>query len=459
MLQFKLPDIGEGVVEAEVVAWSVRLGEHVSENQPLVELLTDKVALEIPSPTSGRITRICFEPGQIARVGDVLFEIDEDASAQPVAETALPGPSARPIARAASDPVTADTSPNQRKPAPAKPLVPKPIGPARGDVAPASHPPEMPPRPTSTQLATHRPEPKTRATPAVRALAKQLGLTLDSIVGTGPGERILRADVEAAAARLHTSTTLSASEAIASSPEAGAESLPDPADWQRRPLLGVRRTIARRMHESVQRAAHFTYVDELDLSRLLECNEALGARGLSPLAYIAAAVVRALPHFPILNASIDDARGEIIEKREIHLGIATCVGEDLVVPVIHHAGSYDARVLAEEIERLAQAARARKLSRSEMTGGTFTISSLGKFGGLVATPILNPPESAILAVNKLRLEPRCFEGAIVPRSVLNLSISVDHRIADGMLAALFVQALREILENAQFPELFSEVSV
>jgi len=421
MLQFKLPDIGEGVVEAEVVAWSVRVGDYVAENQPLVELLTDKVALEIPSPTSGHITRICFEPGQIVHVGAVLFEIEEDASAQ------------------------------------TKVLSPKPVGTGRQAEPAASHPPEMPPRPTSAQLATHRPEPKLRATPAVRALAKQLGVVLDTLVGTGPGERILRADVEAAAARLR--TTSSASEASGASPEPVGEQVPDPEDWQRRPLLGLRRTIARRMHESVQRAAHFTYVDELDLSRLLECDETLGTRGLSPLAYIAAAVVRALPHFPILNASIDDARDEIIEKRQIHLGIATCVGEDLLVPVIHNAGAYDTRSLASEIDRLAQAARARKLTRSELSGGTFTISSLGKLGGLVATPILNPPESAILAVNKLRLEPRCLGGAIVPRSVLNLSISVDHRIADGMLAARFLQALREILEGAQFPELFSEVSV
>jgi pyruvate dehydrogenase E2 component (dihydrolipoamide acetyltransferase) len=229
----------------------------------------------------------------------------------------------------------------------------------------------------------------------------------------------------------------------------------DPPDWKRVPLRGLRRAIARHMSEARHHAAHFTYVEELDLTTLLEKAAALGGQKLSPLAFIARAVVRALPDHPSLNASLDEARDDVVYKQRVHLGIAVAAPDGLVVPVIRDAGALTTRDLALATDALSRRARESKLTPDELRGGTFTISSLGKLGGIVSTPIVNYPEVAILGVNAIRTLPRFAGDQVVARRLMNLSISVDHRVADGAHAAQFIADLKAMLESADFPDVFA----
>ncbi len=419
MLRFELPDIGEGVVEAEILAWKVREDELVKEDQILVELLTDKAEIEIPSPYAGRVHRLCYQVGEIAPVGAVLIEIDEEGS-------------------------TAE--------APASPakIEPERVEPAQRRAAePAAHPPVMPSRPRSHQKASERPSPDgIDAVPAVRDLAQRLEVDLHDVRGTGPGGRVMRRDVERFSAQ--------AGAPVEHEPVT-AKAIPDPEDWERQPFRGLRRAIARRMVRSRQTAAHFTYVEEVDLTELLERIEsAEESTPRSPLPFIAHATVRSLASYPILNASIDDAREEIVIKRKIHLGIATATDEGLLVPVIREAAELSVSELGNAIGELAQKAREGRLTPAELGGSTFTITSLGKLGGVLSTPILNYPEVAILAVGALRRVPALLADELQVRSVLNLSISVDHRITDGLIAARFVQDLKQDLEEVEFPSLSND---
>lgn len=420
MLRFELPDIGEGVVEAEILAWKVREGELVKEDQILVELLTDKAEIEIPSPYTGRVHRLCFQVGEIAPVGAVLLEIDEEGS----------------TAEAPAAP--AEIEPER--------LEPEQHRAAEPAAHPAAHPPVMPARPRSHQKASERPSPNgIDAVPAVRDLARRLEIDLHDVRGTGPGGRVMRRDVERFSAR---------GAAPVEREPVTAEATPDPQDWERQPFRGVRRAIARRMVRSRQTAAHFTYVEEVDLTELLERIESAGeSTPRSPLPYIAHATVRSLASYPILNASIDDAREEIVIKRKVHLGIATATDEGLLVPVIREAAELSVSELDSAIGELGQRARESRLTAAELRGSTFTITSLGKLGGVLSTPILNYPEVAILAVGALRRVPALLDGELQVRSVLNLSISVDHRITDGLVAARFVQDLKQKLEEVEFPSL------
>ncbi len=419
MRRFELPDIGEGMVEAEILDWRVQEGELVKEDQILVELLTDKAEIEIPSPYSGRVHRLCYQVGEIAPVGAVLVEIEEEGSeAEPPPVPAAPTPRVEPPPRIAS------------RPAP--------------DTAP--HPPVMPERPRSRQKASERPRgDDVEAVPAVRELARRLGVDLRRVGGTGPGGRIMRRDVESFR------TTGPPAEPPAERVSAPAEAVADPEDWERRPFRGLRRAIARRMVQSRRTAAHFTYVEEVDLTDLLARIEEHAGSPRSPLAYIAHATVRSLAATPVLNASIDDEREEIVLKGKVHLGIATATDEGLLVPVIREAAELDVRELASAIEALAEKARESRLAPGELRGSTFTITSLGKLGGVLSTPILNYPEVAILSVGAIRSAPAVRAGELVERRVLNLSISVDHRIADGLVAARFIQDLKQKLESVDFP--------
>lgn len=439
MMQFKVPDIGEGVVEAEVVAWHVKEGDRVEEEQILVNLLTDKAEIEIPSPVAGWVHRLYAAVGDIVPVGAVLIEIDdaapgeERATVQTVKEVGTaaaatkPAPaSVRPLPSAQLHSPVPETS---AAPAAGAPDVPRP----------AHRPPAMPARPRSQQLASARAG-RVKAVPAVRELATRLGLELDQIQGTGPGGRIMRHDVERHHAGASTEVT----------PFAPPEQ--DEPDWVRRPLRGLRRAIARRMVVARRTAAHFTYVEEIDMTHLLECTAASGI-GVSPLAFIAHATVRALASHATLNASIDDAREEIILKRVVHLGVATATEGGLLVPVVRDAARLSVVELAREIEALAGRAREGRLRPAELKGSTFTITSLGKLGGIISTPIVNYPEVAILGVNALRSVPVFINGEIRERRVMNLSISVDHRIADGLVAAEFIRDVKRVLEDADFSEL------
>jgi pyruvate dehydrogenase E2 component (dihydrolipoamide acetyltransferase) len=445
MYRFLLPDIGEGVVEAEVIEWRVREGERVELDQVLVELMTDKANIEIPSPVAGVVHKLGFAQGAIVPVGAMLIEIDDGAAA-----TARPAPAP-----------SASTAPN---PAPVRPAA-APAAPRASEPA-AAHPPAMPPRPgLSHHRALAAAREATQAVPAVRELAKRLGVELAHVVGSGPGGRVMRRDVEEAArhpaAAAAATTTVSAPQQV-SPPQLDAAraeapprpSAPDPADWRRVPLRGLRRAIARHMREAKQHAAHFTYVEELDLTTLLEKSDALGGQKLSPLAFIARAVVRALPSQPSLNASLDEARDELVFKQKLHLGVAVAAPDGLVVPVIRDAAALSVRDLALATDALARRAREGKLTPDELRGGTFTITSLGKLGGIASTPIVNYPEVAILGVGAIRREPRFLGDQIVARRLMNLSISVDHRVADGAHAAQFIADVKTMLESADFPDVF-----
>jgi pyruvate dehydrogenase E2 component (dihydrolipoamide acetyltransferase) len=461
MFRFQLPDIGEGIVEAEVIEWKVAEGDQVSLDQILVEVMTDKANIEIPSPRAGRVHRLAFAEGDIVPVGAVLIEIDDeetagDAAAAPVADGAPAGGEAR---REAPPPPPAVSPPPPKPPAPASRVLPPPPRPAPVASDATAHPPAMPPRPRSSQLATASGgEEGVRAVPAVRDLARRLGIDLTQCVGTGPGGRIMRRDVEELAAEQ--AQRVEAAPAPVAFPLSAAVSAvspapaaPDPEDWERVPMRGVRRAIASHMARSRRTAAHFSYVEEVDLTRLLEERDRVPElRDLSPLVFIARAAVEVLPEHPLLNASLDEERGDLIFKRLIHLGIAVAAEEGLLVPVIENAASLSMLELAREIEALAEGAREGRLGPSQLHGSTFTITSLGKLGGVASTPILNYPESAILGVNALRRLPRYVDGELMPRDVLNLSMSVDHRIADGLHCARFTQDVKRRLEQASFPE-------
>ncbi len=490
MVRFLLPDIGEGVVEAEVLAWHVAEGDRVEPDQPLVELMTDKANVEIPSPVAGVVARLHYAVGDVVPVGAVLLEIDDgipsEAGAEAASAAERAGPAPAPELRRGGATIPAAV-PGQ--------AAGEPVAAAAASPPEDAAPLEPPPRPG--RAGAPPPSPATahagavKAVPAVRALAARLGVDLETLSGTGPGGRIMRRDVEAAASRrpgasgVPRSTASDAGSGMAGTarplPRPASPAQPgselrapetppppgaarggasarapvgDPEDWERLPLRGLRRAIARHMSEARHRAAHFTYVEEIDVTPLMR-RRAEEASELSPLAFIARAVVRTLPAYPRLNASIDDARDEIILKGKIHLGVAVATPEGLVVPVLSNAQVLDTRALAGGIEELASRAREGRLAPGQLRGGTFTLTSLGRLGGVVSTPIVNHPEVAILGVNAVRTLPRYVEGDLLPREVMNLSISVDHRIADGDDAARFVRDLAAILGTADFPDLFT----
>jgi pyruvate dehydrogenase E2 component (dihydrolipoamide acetyltransferase) len=387
--EVKLPDIGEGVAEGEVVRWLVAAGDAVKEDQPLVEVMTDKASVEIPSPRTGRIASLDAEVGAVVPVGSVLLRI------------AIEGGGAA---------------------APAAPTAHAPSAPA------AASRPSAPPPPAAGRV---------EATPAVRALAKELGVALESLAGTGASGRITADDVKAAAG---------------GAPAAAKASTPT-ADEKRVPLRGLRRKIAEHMRRSLTTAAQFTFVAECDFTAMVEhraqhaaAAERAGIK-LTYLAYVFRALPSVLKQFPLLNSSLDDAAGEIVLKQHCHLGLATNTEEGLTVPIVHDAEKLGLFALAREIDRLASAAREHKLKLEELQGGTFTVTSTGAKGGVLATPILHHPQVAILGVHAVTKKPAVVKGQIVARDLGNLSLSLDHRVVDGAVGADFLYALIEKLQT------------
>jgi len=394
--EVKLPDIGEGVAEGEIVRWLVKAGEAVKEDQPLVEVMTDKASVEIPSPRTGSIAAIHVEEGAMVPVGTALVTIE-------VAGGAAAPPAATP-------------------------------GHTPAAAAPAPTPAAAPAGPPASGA-------RVEATPAVRALAKELGVALDSLRGSGPGGRITADDVRAAAGGAAPAT------APASAPASAEEGV------TRVPLRGLRRKIAEHMRRSLSTAAQFTFVAECDFTDLVEHRAGLAARAeaagvkLTYLAYVFRALPEVLRRFPLLNASLDDERHEILLRSSFHLGLATNTDDGLTVPIVHHADRLGLFALAREIERLATAARAHKLKLEELQGGTFTVTSTGAHGGVLATPILHHPQVAILGVHAIGPKPAVVHGQIVARQLGNLSLSLDHRVVDGAIGADFLYALIERLQS------------
>ncbi|MBI4537245.1 MAG: 2-oxo acid dehydrogenase subunit E2 [candidate division NC10 bacterium] len=450
MFQFKLPDLGEGIAEVEVVEWLVREGDVVQEDQPIADVQTDKARLEISSPRAGRVHRLCAKGGDILPVGQILIEIDDG-----VESAAAPG-TARPESDTGSEealPAAPTAAEEPRGPAaPAGPPPREPSPPPERSID-TKQPPRMPPRPQA------RPAPASpglrrpaEAVPPVRELAKQLGVDIEQVPGTGPEGRVMRRDVEAFHAELKRGGPIHA--AVRAAPEEPA--LRDEPDWTRRPLRGVRRLIAERMVRSKSIIPHYTFVEEVDVTVLEDMRKALaeaaGQEKISPLAFIAHAAVRVLPRFPQMNACLDEKSGEMIYKAKIHLGIAVATDEGLMVPVIRDAAGRSVAELAAMIRDLSERARANRLDPPALKGATFAVTSLGKLGGLMATPIIHYPASAILGVHAIRTLPRYVGSRVQPRKLLNLSVSLDHRIVDGFEGARFVQEVKAILEQADFPE-------
>ncbi len=389
---FKLPDLGEGTVTAEVVEWKVKVGDAVTEDQIIAEVMTDKAAVEIPAPVSGKVVSITGQPGDMVAVGSELiaFETADSAAAKKPAAAAAPPPAAA----------------------------------ARG--TPAIAPAVVPTR--------------VMASPATRRKAHVAGVDLAAVSGSGPGGRISAQDLEAV---ISGSGDTAIRPAIRMARE-GTEEIK---------IIGVRRLIAQRMSESKRNIPHFAYVEEVDVTELealrqyLNAKLARGAPSLTYLPFLVTALARVLPQFPQCNAVHDAERNLIIRHRAVHVGIATQTPEGLKVPVLRNAEAMSLAELAREIRRLSEAARNNKVTREELTGSTITVTSLGRLGGIASTPVINAPEVAIIGVNKAVERPVVADGVITVRRIMNLSSSFDHRFVDGFDAAAMIQALKEHLEH------------
>jgi 2-oxoisovalerate dehydrogenase E2 component (dihydrolipoyl transacylase) len=399
--EFKLPDIGEGIAEAEIVAWHVKVGDTVEEDQPLADMMTDKATVEMESPVAGKVVGIAGEVGDQIAIGSVLVTFETDAAAaEAAAEEAESAPTAHVV----------------EVEAPAEAAVP---------VAAAEAP-------------APRGEGQVLASPAVRARARDLGIDL-SAVRPVSGGRVRHSDLDA--------FLLYSKGAAAPSPRRAAKRADETVK-----VVGLRRKIAENMAEAKRRIPHFAYVEEVDVTALEALRATMnGTRGERPkltmLPFLISALCKALPGYPQINATFDDDAGVVTRHGAVHMGMATQTDNGLAVPVLRDAQDKDMWSLAADILRLAETTRAGKTAREELSGSTITLSSLGPMGGVVSTPVINRPEVAIVAVNKVMERPVVVDGRIEVRKMMNLSSSFDHRVVDGWDAASFIQEVKRLLEN------------
>src|SRR5512140_2870161 len=433
---FYMPDIGEGVVEGEIVAWKVKEGDRVKLDQPIVEVMTDKATVELPSPRAGTIVKINYKDGQICPVGQILVVIDDDGTA------AVTG--AQPAGKP-GDHTDGHGAGHRATPVP-RPAI----------TATTGHHAVQPPTASSSGsieiVDATAGRQRVLATPATRRLARQLGVEIGKVPPTGKHGRVTADDVRGYPSNGGTSAHGGApagKPAMQYAPIAIAKG----GDEERIPLRGIRKRIAESMTRSVHTAAHFTYVEEVDMTELVAVRERAKSRAadrgvrLNYLPFIVKAVVSGLKKWPQLNASLDEATQEIVRKHYYHIGIAAQGPQGLAVSVVRDADKRSIFDLSREIERLGEAVKNNSATRDELTGSTFTISSLGKLGGVLATPIINFPEVAIIGVHKIEERPAVRGGQIVARHLMNLSISVDHRLADGWDGAMFLQDVKVLLED------------
>ena len=392
---FKLPDLGEGTVEAEIAEWMVKVGDVVQEEDPICAMLTDKAAVELTAPVSGQVISVAGEEGDTVAVGTMLIVFE--TAAEPADEQEAPSEA------------TAVTAP---------PVDTKP----------------PPPAPASAKVLT---------SPSIRAHAREAGIDLTQVPGSGPKGRILKADFEAFVAT---------GDAVQSeaAPAAGPQRRSGTTEVK---VIGLRRKIAQRMAASASEIPHFSYVEEVDVTALeslrahLNAKQPEGQPTLTPLTFLGVALARVLREFPQCNAHYDSERNVLIQHEAVHLGIATQTDDGLKVPVVSNAEGRDLAGLAAEIRRVTSAARDNTATREELAGSTITITSLGKLGGIVSTPIINQPEVGIIGVNKMVERPMVVGGRVEVRTMMNLSSSFDHRFVDGYEAAAMIQALKELLEQ------------
>jgi len=412
MQEFKLPDLGEGMHEAEVVEWLVKPGETVKLDQTMVKVETDKAIVEIPSPVAGRIGEIRVQDGQVAKVGEVLVVFETSASST--------GSSTRDDASSKTAVASSAVKPSN-----------------------ASTPLAAPEVPTS-------PKKRVLAAPAVRKLAFELGVNLDEVVPSHPSGRVTLEDVQNFANHSKTEDLLPEAATVGAGQPATPTTLED-----RQPLTGLRKRIAEHMEHAWRTIPHATAFDELDGSELIALRKALQPsaeqRGVH-LTYMPLLVKLLLPvlkEFPIFNASFDEERREIVYKRSYHIGLATAAPEGLLVPVLRDADRLTLIAIAAELERLFEGARKRTLLLRELSGSTFTLNNVGSFGGGSGTPIINHPEVAILAVGRLQEKAVVQQGAIVARPMMPLALSFDHRLIDGAMAGAFLGRFKALVENPQ----------
>ena len=414
---FKLPDIGEGVVEGEVVQWHVSVGDSVSEDDPIVDVMTDKATVTIPSPVSGVISSLSGDVGDMIAVGSSLMEIDSEGEGG--------GPAAEDTE--VQEPVPDPDPPKAPEPAPA-PKAPEP--------APAPKAPE--PAPSEILSQTGR----VLASPAVRKRARENDVDLSNVRGSGPAGRIRHADLDA---------FIAAGGAVSGAPPM-AYSLKR-TEVTPVKVVGLRRKISEQMSLSKSRIPHFSYFEEVDITELENLRQILNSTRdetqpkLTYLPFIMIALAKIMPDHPECNAHFDDEAGVVNRNAAVNLGIATQTDRGLYVPVVKHVESMDIWKTASEMQRVSGSARDGSASLDELTGSTFTITSLGREGGLGATPIINHPEVAILGVHKAREMPVARNGAIVIRRIMNLSSAFDHRVVDGADGASLIQHLKRMLEN------------
>jgi 2-oxoisovalerate dehydrogenase E2 component (dihydrolipoyl transacylase) len=391
---FKLPDLGEGTVESEIGEWFIKVGEFVEEESVVGTMLTDKAAVELASPVSGKVVKLAGEPGDIVAVGAalVVFETDGEAATEK-----------------GSDPVAA----------PPEEKVPDPIAASAPDIE------------SRTRVAT---------SPAIRRRAKEAGIDLSLVPGSGVGGRIQRQDFD----NYLKSRASGSPIAKASKPSTAVKEIK---------IIGLRRIIADRMTKSKTEIPHYAYVEEIDITELEALRKHLNiknnnhpAERLTLLPFLGLALIRALREFPQCNSTYDKDRNMLLQHEAVHLGVATQTPDGLKVPVVKHAEMKDIDSLAAEIRRVTQAARDNSAKKSDLTGGTITITSLGKLGGIASTPVINMPEVGIIGVNRAVERPMVVNGQIVVRLMMNLSSSFDHRFVDGYDAAAMIQRIKEMLE-------------
>jgi 2-oxoisovalerate dehydrogenase E2 component (dihydrolipoyl transacylase) len=395
---FKLPDLGEGTVESEIGEWFIKLGEVVEEETIVGTMMTDKAAVELSSPVTGKVIKLAGEPGDIVAVGAplVIFETDAnvaapEAAAEPKAE---PAPAAAPEPQ----PVAINDSPKAE---------------AGGRVV---------------------------TSPAIRRRAKEAGIDLSDVVGTGPGGRILRGDFDLFLKQRATGVI-------------PTRAAPLPGKAKEIKVIGVRRVIAERMSAAKRDIPHFAYVEEIDITELEALRQHLNGKSSDPAArltllpFLGVALIKALREFPQCNVTYDKERNTLLQHEAVHIGIATQTGDGLKVPVVKHAQSLTLQQLAAAMRDAAEAARNNTAKKDELSGSTITLTSLGKLGGIASTPVINSPEVAIIGVNKAVQRPMVVDGQIAVRLMMNLSSSFDHRFVDGYDAAAMIQRIREMLEH------------
>ena len=412
---FRLPDIGEGVAEAEIVVWHVKPGDIVKEDQGLVDVMTDKATVDMTSPVDGVVTAVHGEVGAMLPVGSVLVELEVDGvgNAGDVPEAAAPPPAVKP----AAVPATPSAVIAVAKPAPVVAPVP-----AQGPAVPMRKSGEAP-----------------LAAPATRRRAFELGIPLQFVPGTGPGGRITREDVDT-----YVASGGAAPAPLGLAPKTGIDD---------QKIMGLRRKIAEKMQEAKRRIPHIAYVEECDLTELeslraeMNASRREGQPKLTLLPFLMRALVRVLLEFPQINARYDDDAGVLHRYEGVHIGIATQTPGGLMVPVVRHAEARNIWDCARALSRVSGAAKAGTATREDLSGSTITLSSLGALGGIVTTPVINHPEVAIIAPNKLVERPVVHGSFITVRKMMNLSSSFDHRIVDGYDAARFIQQIKRLLEH------------